>query len=77
MYFSGRSHDNVEAIAILEVVQHLDDVLVFEAVEKGYLFWDHLLANLREGREREGEGGKREKERDGGRGRGGGEGDGG
>ena len=39
---------------------------MFEAVEKGYLFWDHLLANLREGREREGEGGK---ERDGGRGR--------
>ena len=45
---------------VLEVVQHLDDILVVERVKKSHLFGHYLLPNLR-GREREGgrEGGRK------------------
>ena len=35
------------------MVQHLDDVLVLQTVEKGHLLRDHLLPNLEEEEEEE------------------------
>ena len=51
----GPLHDYVEVVVVLEIVQHLNDVLMVEGVEEGNLFGDHLLSYLGGNKEGRGE----------------------